>query len=78
MAIGLRFHSRHYFLAGTFTLLASAVVQFGPAFIDLSRWAQLGISGTILLSAGLLALFRREQILQTRQRFTEKWQQWDA
>ncbi|MCB0019656.1 MAG: hypothetical protein KDE09_17820, partial [Anaerolineales bacterium] len=78
LVIGIRAHSRHYVLAGGVALLATTLAQIGPAFIDLSRWAQLGITGTILLAAGLLALFRKEQLLATRRRLASEWRQWDV
>jgi hypothetical protein len=78
LAWGLRTHSRGYVQLGVLALIANALAQLGPGFVELSRWIQLGIIGSILLGGGLLALFRREQLLLTRKRLTDQWRQWEA
>jgi len=62
---------------GGLALIANAIAQLGPGFVELPRWIQLGVTGGILLGGGLAALFKREQILATRQRLTEEWRQWE-
>jgi hypothetical protein len=62
---------------GGLALLANAIVQFGPSFLELPRWVHIGLTGIILLGAGLLALFRREKLLETRKRISEEWKQWE-
>lgn len=74
---GVFTHSRGYVRAGGVAIVATAVVQLGPSFFELSRWIQIGITGVILLSSGLLALFKREEILIVRQRITHEWRQWN-
>lgn len=74
---GIRSRSRGFVQVGGAALLANVVVQLGPSFVDLPRWIQLGLTGTVLLAAGLVALFRREQLLVARRRLTTQWKQWD-
>lgn len=77
LAWGMRIHSRGFVQLGVLSLLANAIAQFGPSFVDLPRWIQLGVIGTILLGGGLAALFRREQLLAARKRLTDEWRQWE-
>jgi hypothetical protein len=74
---GIRTRSRGYVRVGAIALIANAIAQFGPAFVEWPRWIQIGLTGAILLGAGLGALFKREQILQARKRLTEEWRQWE-
>jgi hypothetical protein len=74
---GIGTRSRGYFQCGALALIANALVQLGPGFVDLPRWLQLGVTGGILLGGGLAALFKREQILAARHRLTEEWRQWE-
>jgi len=53
------------------------VAQLGPAFAELSGWIQIGLTGTILLGGGMLALLKREEILAARQRFSTEWREWE-
>ncbi len=76
VAWGVRNRARGYCQVGALALLANAVAQLGPGFLELTRWIQIGVSGAILLGAGLAALFKREEILATRHRLTEQWRQW--
>jgi hypothetical protein len=73
---GIRTHSRIYVQAGGLALLVLAVAQLGPAFIELPRWVEIGIIGSLLLGGGLLALFRREQIVAARKNLTDEWRKW--
>jgi len=75
---GIRIRSRGYVQLGVLSLVANGIAQLGPGFVNLSRWLQIGIIGAILLSAGMVALFRREQLLATRRRLTEEWRRWEA
>jgi hypothetical protein len=77
LAWGMRSHCRCYVQVGGLALIANAIVQLGPGFIDLPRWIQIGVTGAILLGGGLAALFKREQILTTRKRLTDEWRQWN-
>jgi hypothetical protein len=77
IAWGIRSHCRCFVQIGSVALIANAVVQLGPGFIDLPRWIQIGLTGAILLGGGMAALFKREQILDTRQRITDEWRQWN-
>ena len=74
---GMRTHCRCFVQVGGFALIAIAVVQLGPGFIDLPRWIQIGLTGAILLGGGMAALFKREQIINTRRRLTDEWRQWN-
>jgi hypothetical protein len=70
-------HLKRCVQVGGFALLANAVVQLGPALVELSSWIQIGLTGAILLGVGMLALLRREEILAARQRLTKEWRQWE-
>ena len=73
---GVRTRSRGYVSLGAVALLANAVAQFGPAFVELPRWIQLGITGSVLLGGGIAFLVRREELLRVRRAFTEEWKEW--
>ena len=73
---GVRTRSRGYVSLGAVALLANAVAQFGPAFVELPRWIQLGITGGILLGGGIGFLVKREDLLRTRRALTEEWKRW--
>jgi len=73
---GVRTRSRGYVSLGAAALLANAVAQFGPAFVELPRWIQLGITGSVLLGGGIAFLVRREELLRVRRAFTEEWKEW--
>ncbi len=75
---GIRSRSRGYVQLGGLSLLANAIVQFGPGFIELSRWIQFAIIGIILLGGGMAGLFRREQLLATRNKLVEEWRRWES
>jgi hypothetical protein len=74
---GVQRHLKRCVQVGGLGLLANAVAQLGPAFVDLSGWIQLGLTGTILLGGGMLALLKREEILSARQRLTDEWRKWE-
>ena len=74
---GIRNRLRGYVQVGGAALIANAVAQLGPAFVELSGWIQLGLTGTILLGGGMAALAKREEILAARQRLTQEWRQWE-
>ena len=73
---GIRTRSRIYVQAGVAALLVVAVAQLGPAFIELPRWVEVGIIGSLLLGGGLVALFRRERIVTTRKNLSNEWKKW--
>ncbi len=77
VAWGIRVRSRGYVRVGGLALIANAIAQLGPGFVELPRWIQLGAIGTILLGSGLGALFKRQDILQARERLTNQWSQWN-
>jgi hypothetical protein len=78
LAWGMRSKSRGYVQLGVLSMVANAVAQFGPSFIELPRWVQLGVIGSLLLGGGLVALFQRERLLITRKRLNDEWRQWQA
>ncbi len=78
LAWGVRLHSRGYVQLGVLSMVVNAIAQLGPGFVELPRWIQLGVIGGILLGGGLVALFRREQLLAARKRLTDEWRQWEA
>jgi len=73
---GVRTRSRGYVSLGAVALLANAMAQFGPAFVELPRWIQLGITGSVLLGGGIAFLVRRKELLRTRRALTEEWRRW--
>ncbi|HUN22517.1 MAG TPA: hypothetical protein PK299_05210 [Anaerolineales bacterium] len=75
---GIRSHSRIYFQLGLLSLVLNGITQFGPSFVELPRWFQLGSIGLILLSGGMVALFRREQLLKVRTQIANEWKQWQS
>jgi hypothetical protein len=76
IAWGIRSRTRCYCQVGGLALLLNTVAQLGPSFMDLHRWIQIGVTGALLLGGGLLALFKRDEILTTRRQLTEQWRQW--
>jgi hypothetical protein len=74
---GVRRHLKRFVQVGGVALLANAIAQLGPAFAELSGWIQIGLTGTILLGGGMLALLKREEILAARQRFSTEWREWE-
>jgi hypothetical protein len=76
LAWGIRTLTRCCCRLGGLALLLNAVAQLGPAFLEFSRWIQIGTTGALLLGAGLLALFKRDKILRVRRQMTNEWRQW--
>lgn len=74
---GIRTHSRSYVQVGGIVLIANTLVQLAPGFVNMPRWIQIGLTGGLLLGIGLMALFQRERLLKTRQRFTDDWRKWN-
>jgi hypothetical protein len=74
---GIYTRSRGYVQLGVLALFLNAIVQLGPSFMELPRWVQIGVTGSLLLGGGLAALFKREEILNVRQRLSEDWRQWE-
>ena len=77
VAVGARARLRGYVQVGALALIANAIAQLGPGFVDLPRWVHLGVTGAIFLGGGLAALFKREQLLSARQELSEQWRQWE-
>jgi hypothetical protein len=77
LAWGIFSHCRCYVQVGGLALIANAVFQLGPGLINLPRWIQIGLTGAILLGGGLVALFKREEIISTRRKVTNGWRQWN-
>ncbi|MCK4824373.1 hypothetical protein KA005_51955, partial [bacterium] len=75
---GIRTRSRGFVQLGVVALIANAIVQLGPGFIDLPRWIQIGVTGGILLGGGMVGLIKREELLATRQKLTEEWRNWES
>lgn len=74
--VGLRMRSRMYVQAAILALFGNGIAQFGPAFLQLERWIHIGTIGSILLIVGLLALFRRQALLDARRAFASEWKLW--
>lgn len=73
---GVWTRSRGYVSLGALALMANAVVQVGPGFVEMPRWFQLSVTGGILLGGGIIVLVRREEVLKARRAFTEEWKRW--
>jgi hypothetical protein len=73
---GVRWHLKRFVQVGGLALLANAIAQLGPAFVELSGWIQLGLIGGLLLGGGIFALLKREELLAARQRLTTEWGEW--
>lgn len=73
---GLKTHSRIFVKSAIVALFLNGIAQFGPAFVQLERWIQIGAIGSILLVVGLVALFRRQKLLETRRALTIEWKTW--
>ena len=78
LAWGVHIRSRGYVQLGGLALLANAIAQLGPGFVELERFIHLGTIGSILFVGGLVALFRREQLLAARERLTNEWRRWES
>jgi len=76
LAWGIYRRTRTYVRLALFTFLLNGVVQLAPGFADLPRWIQLGLTGGILFGGGLLALFKRDELIQTRTRVSARWREW--
>ena len=74
---GARKHLRRLVQVGGLALLANGIAQVGPAFVGLSGWIQLGLTGAVLFTVGIVALIKREEILAARQRLTTEWREWE-
>lgn len=78
IVIGVRGRSRAYVQLGLLALIVNGIVQYGPAFANLPRFVQIGSVGSTLLILGMLALFRREQLISTRDALRNEWREWHA
>ena len=78
LAWGVYNRTRAYVRLAIFAFLANGVVQLGPGFVALPRWIQIGLTGGILFGGGLLALFKREELIRTRTKLSESWKEWGA
>ncbi len=78
VAWGVRQKSRGYVQFGGLALMTNVIVQLGPAFFALGSWVKIGSIGSVLLIMGLVALFKREEVLETRQNMTEEWRSWNS
>ena len=76
LAWGIYRRTRTYVRLALFTFLLNGVVQLAPGFADLPRWIQLGLTGGVLFGGGLLALFKRDELIQTRTRVSARWREW--
>jgi len=74
---GIKNQTRGYVRLGGIALIANSLTQFIPSFLEWSRWMQIGLTGTLLLGMGLVALFMRERLLETRKKLTTEWQSWE-
>ena len=75
---GIHNRSRAYVQVSGLALIVNGLVQFGPAFANLPRFVQIGLVGSTLLLLGLLALFRREELIKRRNSLRDEWRGWDA
>jgi hypothetical protein len=75
---GLRNRSRSWVVLSSGFLAATAIAQLAGYIVDLSTWVLLGGAGVILLTVGLVALQKRQRILELRRAVTQEWGAWSA
>ncbi len=66
LAWGLGTRSRELVQVAIVAMFVNGLVQFSYAFVEMPRFIQIGIIGTILLGSGLAALFLRDKIFILR------------
>lgn len=71
---GIRTRTRGYVQLAILSLLGNGIVLFWFGFANLDKWLQLSVVGLLLLLIGLVALFRREQVLSAMQEMNR----WEA
>lgn len=71
---GIRTKTRGYVQLSILSLLGNGIVLFWFGFANLDKWLQLSVVGLLLLAIGLVALFRREQVLSAMQELNR----WEA
>jgi hypothetical protein len=76
LAWGLRQRSRLYVLASTVALLAEAGFQLFHEIAALPSWLLIGAAGTILLTAGVLALARQAEMVALGRALGREWNAW--
>ncbi len=73
---GMRLRSRVFVVVGFVTLLLVAVVQLWEEVVAW-RFLLLSFVGALLLTLGILALYRREQMLRAGRFVADTWKAWD-
>jgi hypothetical protein len=76
LAWGLRQRSRLYVLASTVALLAEVGFQLFHEIAALPSWLLIGAAGTILLTAGVLALARQAEMVALGRALGREWNAW--
>jgi hypothetical protein len=73
---GLRIQSRSWVLLSSGFLVGEAVFHLFDTVIALPAWVLLGGAGAILLTVGVLALAKRQEILTLRRTAIHEWEAW--
>ena len=73
---GLRTRSRSWVVLSSGFLAAEALLQVIDDIIALPAWVLLGGAGVVLLTAGVLALAKRQEILATGRAVAREWEAW--
>lgn len=73
---GLRTRSRSWVALSSGFLAAEALLQVIDDVIALPAWVLLGGAGVVLLSTGVLALAKRQEILATGRAVAREWEAW--
>jgi len=73
---GLRIRSRSWVVLSTGFLAAETVFQLFDYVIALPAWVLLGAAGAVLLTAGVLALAKRQELVSVGETARREWEAW--
>lgn len=73
---GMRIRSKVFVVAGIATMIIVAFAQWWGQIVAFG-WPLLGAVGAFLLSLGIAALYRREQIVRVGRALADTWRRWD-
>lgn len=73
---GLRIRSRSWVVLSTGFLAAETVFQLFDYVIALPAWVLLGTAGAVLLTAGVLALAKRQELASIGETARREWEAW--
>lgn len=77
MLAGMGQRNRCLTFGSFLVLMANALVQSHQMFLTVPRWVYLGLGGLTLMALGGLFEFRREKLIQLKDRVVETFEHWD-